>query len=445
MLLSPPTLGKRSNTSSTPPSSKKTKQSPKALQKGTGLHIDSRPYNLWAKLKTDCVTYETLDRFRPFQSFVALTDGDSRRKLEDGGLEVVPGFAAVAEKYFPAMDVKLRQGKSLRKKFPFVSPYHIGLNQTEDKPLHELLRKVQRMPSDWSPPVASNVLQQDLNAYQCMQYVKQVVKEHDDLSFVPIQKGDFVLFDIRMAHQNSNSNKMTTPRSVFYHAYYVAHNVNKKGIASIRERRITFDHPSDFSSKYHAEKDHMDTDRDLVKLTELGKCLFNEKEYGDMLNPGGEIEQILNKYGCLLTPRHIDYFHRFGYVVVENLVDEKDCDQLLSELIHYSNKAGCPLGNSMTNDEWQRIGGTFGAMVEFYYLPMQQRIRLNEKLYATTVNLLSHTWCNSGRNDNPWCVPYVCPFAHELDYRKLWVYIDRMNYRLPENHNQRTLVDFVKK
>jgi len=150
------------------------------------------------------------------------------------------------------------------------------------------------------------------------------------------------------------------------------------------------------------------------------------------LTAGGEIETILNTYGPLLTQRHIDFFVRYGYVVVENLVDDADCDELMRQLSHYSNLVGCPLETTeeLLKSEWRKIGGNFGAMVEFYWLPMQQQIRMNEKLYAVTSKLLANTWCS--KTPNPWSVPFECPLADHIDSRCMWLYIDRMNYRLPE-------------
>ena len=129
--------------------------------------------------------------------------------------------------------------------------------------------------------------------------------------------------------------------------------------------------------------------------------------------------------------KHVKYFQRYGYVVVvENLVGDNDCDQLLTELKENSKLVGCPLDEEFTKSQFKSIGGGFGAMVEWYYLRMQQILRMDEKLYAVTVNLLSNTWCSSTPNE--YQTPYECPFKNQINPAKLWLYIDRMNFRRPD-------------
>ena len=423
------------STTNQQPQKVKTTEEEEALliQKGTGLHLDSWPYNLWKKLKSD-MTYEELDRFRPFQSMVCLTDGDSDPNKKEGGLEVIPGFASVAERYFPAMDQKVRNGKGFRVKSPWISSYHIRFNQEEDEPLFEMVRKVKRIPQEWKAPSPSSELTKLENADEMLDYMRKIVKEHDALEYVPIKKGDFIFFDNRTAHRNSDANHMDRPRSVFYHAYSCTDPVNRNTIEKLREKRKTFEHPDDFGTKFRVEQMYLHPENDLVPLTPLGECLYNEKPYDSIMEENGEnssiLSQILKENDHFLTQKHIDFFHRFGYVVVENCVPDQDCDQLLNELFKYSSLAGCPIsfdGNSVSRVQFSNIGGGFGSMVEFYYLPMQQKMRMNPALYTSTVKLLSHTWGSKTAND--WNVPYACPL--EIDSRKLWLYIDRMNFRLP--------------
>ncbi|KAL9653196.1 hypothetical protein ABK040_009502 [Willaertia magna] len=407
-----------------------------AKQRGTGLHLDSWPYNLWGKLRHN-FTFAPLDRFRPFQSMVCLTDGNPNRKLKEGGLELIPGFHAICEKYFPLNDIKLRgndTSNNLRTKNPWISSYHLRFNQEEDKHLKYFIRKVQRIPEDWKAPSASTTLCNITTVDDCINHVKLIGKEHDSLTYVPVQKGDFILFDIREPHQNSDANDMKTARSVFYHAYLVKHQCNEKTINDLKERRKTLDHPNDFNSKFsNMEKKLISTDGVEELDTELSKLLFNEKEWTNkVIEKDSEIDKILTKYDGVLTERHIQFYHRFGYVVVENAVELSECDDLLKELLESSTKLGCPLDkmDQLTSDEWHNIGGDFGAMCEFYWLKGQQNIRKSEKLYTITVKLLSNTWCC--KQDNLWNVPYKCPLIDEVNPKCLWLYIDRLNYRLPE-------------
>ncbi|KAF0975007.1 hypothetical protein FDP41_005760 [Naegleria fowleri] len=409
-----------------------TNEEDRLIQTGTGLHLDSWPYNLWGKLKSD-FTYGPLDRFRPFQSMLCLTDGHENPNKKEGGLELIPGFASVAERYFPACDDKFREGKSKRIKSPWISSYHVRFNQKEeDEPLFEMVRKVKRVPPNWNAPPPSAELLQPMNADDCLDYMRKMVTEHDAIPYHPIKKGDFLYFDIRTAHRNSDANEMDRPRSVFYHAYSVAHRVNERTIETLKQKRKNFEHPDDFNSKFKMEQQVLSVEKDLIPLTPLGQCLYNERSYKTLLQPDDQIQPILNQHSRL-TQRHIDFFHRYGYVVVENVVSDEECDQLLNELCHYSTQAGCPLSmnaKTVSQSDFANIGGNFGAMVEWYYLPMQQRLRQHEGLYATTVNLLANTWCAT--TPNAYHVPYECPFAEHLDARKLWLYVDRMNFRMPD-------------
>ncbi|EFC43146.1 hypothetical protein NAEGRDRAFT_80163 [Naegleria gruberi] len=408
-------------------------QNEELKQAGTGLHLDAWPYNLWAKLRKD-MSYGQLDRFRPFQSMVCLTDGHEDPTLKEGGLELIPGFSAIAEEYFPATDRKYRDGKSFRVKSPWISSYHIRFNQPEDTDLFELVRKVKRVPKDWKAPTSASVPSAGSSVEEYMKYVNMVVKEHDNIPYEPVKKGDFVYFDIRSPHRNSDANHMDRPRSVFYHAYSVSNKVNLKTIENLKEKRKKFEHPEDFNGKFSMEQKVMNTETDLLPLSTLGKCLYNEISYNPLLQEDSKddaIKVILEKHSDVLTQRHIDFYHRYGYVVVENLVSNEDVTQLFKELTHYSAKCGCKLdSDSLTTSEFKKVASGFGAMVEFYYLPTQQKLRMDEKLYASTVKLLSNTWC--AKSPNALKVPYKCPFASDLDPRCLWLYVDRMNYRLPD-------------
>ncbi|KAL9649973.1 hypothetical protein ABK040_014980 [Willaertia magna] len=471
---------------------KKKKISDKAYMKpltqtGTGLHLDSWPYNLWEKLNMD-YTYSPLDRFRPFQSMLCLSDGHEHPHKEEGGLELIPGFPSISNEYFKATDIKFRDGQTMREKNPWVSPYHVKFTLEEDKPLLGLIRKVKRVPIDWTlskenlePQISVNSKDDAVN--QKLEYLTEIVKEHDQIPYIPIQKGDFIFFDIRSPHQNSNANKLTHPRCVFYHAYSMAHDINRNTIEALKEKRRNFEHPEDFSSSFRMEQQLMDTknSKELIPLTTLGECLYNEKDYEKTIFIQQEeqisseekdenndqvlsnssstnlFEKMYKEHSHILSKRHLDFFHRYGYVVVENIISEQVCNQLLKELGEYSEKANCPLPvNTIINKsgkyekmniskgEFRNISNPFGAMIEFYYLPTQQQLRMDEALYVCTVKLLSNTWCSnlniskelqqldsiSDQSIPHW--KYQCPIESQLDPRKLWLYVDRMNFRIPD-------------
>ncbi|EFC42716.1 hypothetical protein NAEGRDRAFT_58505 [Naegleria gruberi] len=432
-------------------------------QTGTGLHLDSWPYNLWGKLNRK-YEYEKLDRFRPFQSMLCLSDGDLDKSKEEGSLEIIPGFPTVsADGYFEACDEKFREGESMRKKSPWVSPYHVKFveNDKEDSPLFELIRKVKRVPKNWSPP-SKEVTRLEIDSDQdqvdqYIKYLKEIAKEHDKIPYEPIQRGDYIFFDIRMPHQNSKFNYMSYPRCVFYHAFEMAHPINMKTVESLRVKRKTFETPNDFSSEFQLEKKFMDPNNPehLIPLTPLGECLFREKNHSQTLfskntneDPSSQFDEMYNKHSQLVTQRHLEFFHRYGYVVIENAISKDVCNQLLNELGEYSKKAGCglpvesiikkqKLSARPSKEEFRNISGPFGSMIEYFYLPTQQRLRMNEALYCATVKLLANTWCCNLEVSTQFqegSIPkwkYQCPIEKQLDPRKLWTYVDRMNFRFP--------------
>ncbi|EFC41641.1 predicted protein [Naegleria gruberi] len=363
----------------------------------------------------------------------------------------------------------------MREKNPWVSPYHVKFTLDEDKPLLGLIRKIKRVPVDWNlkenlePQISANSDAVD----QYLEYLTNIVKEHDEIPYFPIQKGDFVFFDVRSPHQNSNSNRLTHPRCVFYHAYSMTHDINRDTIEALREKRKTFEHPDDFSSSFKMEQQSMDPQNPnhLIPLTTLGECLYNEKSYEETIfseqieekDENGQVrnltrfEKIYEQHSHMLTKRHLDFFHRYGYVVVENVINEQVCNQLLKELGEFSEKSNCPLPvdtiinktgkyekMNVSKGEFRNISNPFGAMIEFYHLPTQQKLRMDEILYVCTVKMLSNTWCSNlnisqelqqsdsipGQSIPHW--KYQCPIEAQLDPRKLWLYVDRMNFRLPD-------------
>jgi len=78
-------------------------------------------------------------------------------------------------------------------------------------------------------------------------------------------------------------------------------------------------------------------------------------------------------------------------------------------------------------EQWKKISGTFGGMLEFYLLENQEKIRENENLYWITVQLLEATFFSANNKEIGFWHP-----LEGLNPRFLWLYVDRMNYRLPE-------------
>lgn len=411
----------------------------KVTQSGTGLHLDCNPYDIW---RTEQGTngasfYSDLEWFRPFQSFVALTDASGDRERKDGGLELVPGFYSVCTTYFDQKLIGLgpddeKPGRNLDRWGPYVARFTRGV---DDWILDQIV-KAQRIPDDWQLPMQQNgaaAAAPPATAHECLLYCKSIAREHRSLTFKPIEAGDFVLWDMRTPHQNSESNDTNTVRSVFYHAYMVAEpsEINEARIALYANYRLKLRHTPDFASKWA----DLERDGEVLPLdTKLAKALYNEIEWNELDQPlqqngnvVSDIDQLIGNYGQLLTDRHIAFFKRFGYVVVEGAMPRQQATKLYNEAIQFCKKKGCDLldPSSLGAKEYERIASQFGGTVELFYLEEQQRIRLDETMYAITAKLGAETWnTNQG--------PFTHPFTNQnFDSRKLWLYIDRMNIRLP--------------
>jgi hypothetical protein len=414
-------------------------------QKGTGLHIDLNPYNLWETIQKN-KSYQPLDRFRPFQSFVALTDGSNSAGLLDGGLEVVPGFHQICEHYFQNHDAGVRGMNVVR-----IGPYNCKFSKKTDTWVFDCIQKVQRIPDEWSleneqsllRPLSKKEQKEIDTAKNCavyleklgnkrknvkvvsdIQFCKDTSLDHKRLPFVPVQQGDWVFWDIRLPHQNSDKNLTDVIRSVFYHGYLTAtpEYINTKRIDEVREKRGNKEHLNEFPRRYKT----IEADVETVPLdSTLSRLLYHEQEWDD--ESLQEIDQILQKNDHLLTQKHIDFYNKYGYVVVENLFTRDEAAELYNEIVQFAKSLGTDVENwkSLNADNWSNIGGSFGGMVEFCWQKGMQKIRIDERPYTVTSKLMKETWCNTNTK------LYKCPFRDQLDPRKLWLYIDRTNLRLP--------------
>jgi hypothetical protein len=413
---------KRTSSSSKTTTKKKTKKNNNSFtQKGTGLHLDCNPYNMWKTQNQKDGKYKELEWWRPFQSFLALSDATNDRSLQDGGLEIVPGFYAVCERYFQQHDAGTTHGRNL---------FRWGSYNTKFSKLHDdwVLRqtvKAQRIPTDWQddPSVLSKTSEQCKTMSSYKRYVIQTAKSHKKLEYVPIQKGDFVIWDIRTPHQNSSKNETDTIRSVFYHAYMVAQpsTINQDRITKYAAARRKREHTTDFPKTWkEIEKDIPKTKLD----TQLAKLLFDQKKW-DTVTKDNEFEALESNMAHLLTDKHIAFYKRFGYVVVENVFSSDTADTLFEQAVAFCKNKGCDMMNpEMTPKEWSLIAGRFGAMVELFYQPEMEKIRVSPSTYAITARLNQQTW-GSQKFD------FKQPFS-DFDGRKLWLYIDRMNIRYPD-------------
>lgn len=463
------------------------------FQYGSGLHLDSNPYNFWNKeiIKPSSTKDKEefdlvpLDRFRPFQSFVALTD----QVKNDSTLQVVPGFHQYAEEYYQNTD---KHGRNIYK----WGTYSVKIKKSTDPLLdaktdvqdihrippgwasvgdaypHEDLIKVLEFaelhkvaPLDMIEKVRNDQAANHIDAVFIVNRIMTTLKVNSTLGdsirrirthrswFMPgletivnkisaisdehkamasktakptgneIKQGDFVIWDVRTPHQNGHSNSTDKPRQVFYHAYLAAiDQVNKNAIEHIAKCRLTSKHISDFSKVFS----HVEDGTKPTGFEDLGMYLYDQEQWTARGVEMFKDPTIRSK----VTQRHIDYLKRYGYVVIENVVDVEQVTNLKNAISSKLTKHGVDLTNQvgpMSASTWNnftKISNPFGGMVEFFWLPEQEAIRQSTTSYNIMAEIMQHTWCSD-------TVIYKHPYGDKMVAEHLWVYCDRINYRFP--------------
>eukprot|EP01080_Neovahlkampfia_damariscottae_P010256 gene10256-2675_t len=387
----------------------------KPIQKGTGVHLDSNPFELW-KLETSKLKYEPLDRFRIFQSQIPLND----QQKGDSGLEIIPGFSQYCLDYYkkhPSGD----HGRNL----PRWGPHNTKLSIKHDsKILHP--QEVQRIPPKWNlNDYKSEYTNNGKKSFEkIVENIQKLSKEHENLPFIPYEEGDFIIWDIRSAHCNGDENTTNSIRKTFYHAYLLGEpddeNLNHELVKHQRECRKTGIHPKDFPKTW--AKNECNSYKP-IELSNLGKCLYGFEKWNKK-----EDEKLTNKFP--ITQTHIDYFKRYGYVVIENVIPKEltkslkiETDEKIKEI------TGIDMSDFEKNfdiKKWSNVAGSFGGMIELFWLKSMEEIRQHENLYSVTVQLMKSTWAEGDE------FGFEQPFG-KLDSHKLWVYVDRQNYRFPQS------------
>eukprot|EP01080_Neovahlkampfia_damariscottae_P010016 gene10016-2335_t len=388
-----------------------------SLQRGTGVHLDSNPYNLWKK-ETDKngKLSEPLDRFRLYQTQIPLND----QKLGDSGLEIIPGFAQWCEEYYK---------KHSKGRHGFYSSYNVKLTEEFDGDILNP-QEIKRIPKNWklsdSPAKYSFDEKKDLKFEDIVKNMQNLSKEHELLKSDLYEEGDFIIWDFRAAHCNGIENKTDSIRKTMYIGYLTADvfTTDRKhmNIPIIEDQitcRKTGEHPSDFPVKWKSiEKNNYEP----FELSELGKKLYGYEKWENKEN------EKLTKSFKNLTQTHIDFYKRYGYVVIENVVSKEATQKVKSETDSFILKH-CSIDmnkyqDKLTFSKWNKVSGTFGGMIELYWLNSMEEIRQNEDLYSIVVQLMKETW-ESGETNG-----FRHPFG-KIESHKLWTYVDRQNYRFP--------------
>jgi len=446
------------------------KKSSDALQTGTGLHVDINAMNMWYKELPDH-SLVPVDRFRVYQSYVACNDNAGKELAgKDGGMQVVPGFHKVCQDYWTKCDDP-QHGRKL-------DIWGSSLTKFNFKNKHDLLIQkcvaaIQRIPNNWEQVLKSNAtkneyLNDDAKLHQrikkgsltideAIKYCQDTYAEHDKLDYVPVKSGDWIIWDNRTAHQNAAHNMSDHIRHVFYHGFLLAHqSTNGHLIKSIQQNRQACTHPADFPKKYAKIEANQATADKLPKLSALGKKLYgyepwtsssnnsNEQENNAKANVSGEqllelapkdVQEQIQKGKSLVTDRHIAYYKRYGYVVIENAVQAEVINALKASTSAFLKQHGVQLDllqptrkQPVTIEQWEKISSSFGGMLETFWLPEMDLLRQDPVLYGITVRMTEATWATNTQF-------YEHPFG-KIDPQHLWLYVDRQNVRMPKSWSE---------
>jgi hypothetical protein len=148
---------------------------------------------------------------------------------------------------------------------------------------------------------------------------------------------------------------------------------------------------------------------------------------------GGETESsdITAEVAKLLTPSHIRFYQRYGFVVVQGAVPAAQTQALSSELKgHLWEQHKIDLDDLNETLTMNRLSAAFSpdgsGMVEMYWLPAMEAVRQDPRLHEITLQLFSATWGAAARGfklDRRGGAPAARP--------TLGLYIDRTSLRLP--------------
>jgi len=191
-----------------------------------------------------------------------------------------------------------------------------------------------------------------------------------------------------------------------------------------RERKV---HPSDFEEKWKKVENNLE----FKELTERGRLLWGYDEYDP--SPAAKTERAHQlKTAFPLHQRYIDFFKRYGYVVVPGTINQSEMDALNQRVNdHVMQSSGIDHNNleeTLTPEKWKKVAGKFGGMLNLFYFGEMDAIRDSVNLHAIQSQLLEATF------DKKRADPLFTCTLEEFDWTKLWVRCDRLNFRLPDKY-----------
>eukprot|EP00300_Choanocystis_sp_HF-7_P009625 c16538_g1_i2.p1 GENE.c16538_g1_i2~~c16538_g1_i2.p1 ORF type:complete len:742 (+),score=93.43 c16538_g1_i2:234-2228(+) len=418
--------------------SRRITQTLQRLQGGTGRHIDCNPSEPCSE--------------RPFQAFVQLSIAD--QSGADGALTVVPGFHHYAQAYFRSCGGRQPLGGF----FPLCPKLHPDLFDPQEPRDggHNLWRVVCRIPDGWEASGLSEIRSGGrLSTKTTISRLEALANELQQ-GQAP-QPGDYVIWDTRLVHSTgppASYNSTSNVRQVFYCSFTPnASSVFVSQQIRVREAGL---HPS-WSPHTHVQLET--TDYEPFPLSDSGREVYG---YNDRRRSSSEMQQVSTGSVApnLLTQRHVDFFRRYGFVVIPDAVAQSDVDLLVREIAEaVQQHAGFDLKGNLEDLTVQSLSKVTsahgGGMLELYWLPGMERIRQSATLHTITRELLRATWGAFSRpkkhnttteQEKPSGCPLgtdskthslisfrpTSPCEHTAGAAKdVRVYVDRTNLRIP--------------
>jgi len=437
---------------------KETKPVVKPIQEGTGIHLDCLPYTKdfigeipFCKIPESGIVSEgewivknvldnPMGRFRPIQAFVALTDQKSDLKdtnsslsATDGGLEICPGFSRFALEYYNKHPVPHHGNQKFHS-------YVTTCSRKQDPIIYNGIQRIGRIPEDWDPKNYKNSIEDpsQLNFEEIVNAIGEISNEHKKLKLRPYKSGDYVLWFETSPHQNGKKNESTL-RRVFYHSY-LAPVKNKKINGTIFERQKRG--LSSQTRPISVRSDYQKLEQNLTIGDE--KCAIIDKGMEFLYDPMEKTPFNFDKK--VLSEKQLAYLQRYGYLVMENVYSHQEVDQLnleIDEAIVKLSGIYAPIDEKDSRnkfkelrenifdkwddfmfepDQWRKLAGKFGGVLDFYYLPTMMKMRQSELTFKVVSEITEHFWCS---NKSP------MSFRDEIDFKNLKIYLDRVNNRFP--------------
>ena len=409
-------------------------------QKGTGCHLDTNGYNPFVEEQDPFgINVLPLQKYMPIQAFVCLSSSSSsssssskenKNLLLDGGLQIIPGFHIVCQKYFQV------QGRSPKGKTSVIGrnlgrwgKYNTKFSKGFHSHLLENLITVGRIPEDWDYNSLKEINSKTLESLKTVEdfgnHITEVRKEISELGLGSLQAGDYVLWDNFIPHQTAEENMTETVRRTFYLTFIPDIDCNKNYLKTQRERRDKKLHPTDFEKTWEATE----MDSEFKPLSQNQKLLWSYKEYEKTEEARKQrLEKIQEMFP--LERKYIEFYKRYGFVVIPEVISKELVEGLNKAVDKYiERKTKIRLNNleeTFFGDEWKKISGVFGGMLNVFYLNEMEAIRERFECYAIVSQLLeeTHSKGNLELFENP-LGPYDSTCLH--------VRADRLNYRFPSH------------